>query len=753
VESRQERPPSPRPGGVEAPVGLSPHAAAGVSPDALAAELRLLESQSIVDAIISIDAAGRVISWNRGAERMFDHTAADVHGKPVSLIVPPELRTAHHDGLECVVAGGAHQLIGGAAEVPAVRRDGSRFWVELGLSTWHRGDDQFFTAVLRDVTARHRAEERANLVRTAASAANASRSPRDAALTVIREVCATTGWLAGQAWFTGEEGSAWHVADHGHPAGGRCALAEFAATRRIPADDDETVVAYPVVTPGEGRFHAPELTAAAAACGLDSAIAVPVLTGEVATGMIAFYAPADTAHPLTDPHLRSDLEQIGTQLGRVAERRQHEQALADRAARDPLTGLANRSALLEQLALVPPPEPASVLFVDLDRFKVVNDSLGHSAGDLLIRAVADRFRGQLRATDILARLGGDEFVALLRGATADAAAEVAQRFLDSLAEPVEVAGNRVFVKASIGVATAPEAGGPTSGTTPDLLRDADAALRRAKQLGKGRVEVFGATLRADTRRRLDDETALHEAIRGERLELHYQPIVDLCTGEIVAAEALSRWNRPGHGPVSPAEFIPMAEDTGLIVPLGAWALHRACTDAQRWNRLLGCPRAVTVNVSARQLQHPGLADDVAAALSASGLAPDLLTLEITESVLMEDTCTMLTVLGGLKGLGVRLALDDFGTGYSSMSYVQQLPLDTLKIDKSFVDHVESAGRGSVLVEVAVKLAEATGLTTVAEGVESADQAARLRQLGCHRAQGYHFARPMPLARLLERAAR
>jgi diguanylate cyclase (GGDEF)-like protein len=667
----------------------------------------------------------------------------------VTLIIPPELRGAHADGVERAVGAGPHRFVGGAVVVPAVRRDGSRFWVELGLSTWNRGDERFFTAVLRDVTERHRAEERANLVRAAASAANASRSLREAALTVVREVCATTGWLAGQAWFAGEDGSVWHVADHAHPSDARCALAAFAATRRIPADDDDTILAHPVLSPGGGRFNAPELVAAAASCGLDSAIAVPVLTGEVATGMVAFYAPAGSVHPLADPGLRADLEQIGTQLGRVAERQQHEQTLADRAARDPLTGLANRSALLDELAGVPAHEAASVLFVDLDRFKVVNDSLGHSAGDQLVRAVADRFRGQLRGTDVLARLGGDEFVALLRGADADAAAEVAQRFLDSLAEPVEVAGNRVFVKASVGVATAPQPG--TGGTTPDLLRDADAALRRAKQRGKGRVEVFGATLRADTRRRLDDETALHEAIRGERLELYYQPIVDLGTGEVVAAEALSRWNRPGHGQVPPAEFIPVAEDTGLIVPLGAWALRRACTDAQRWNTRPGCDRAVSVNVSARQLQHPALAEDVAAALAESGLPPHLLTLEITESVLMEDTRTMLSVLEGLKELGVRLALDDFGTGYSSMSYVQQLPLDTLKIDKSFVDHVEATGRGSVLVEVAVKLAKATRLTTVAEGVESAEQAARLRQLGCDRAQGYHFARPLPLAELLERA--
>jgi EAL domain-containing protein (putative c-di-GMP-specific phosphodiesterase class I) len=204
--------------------------------------------------------------------------------------------------------------------------------------------------------------------------------------------------------------------------------------------------------------------------------------------------------------------------------------------------------------------------------------------------------------------------------------------------------------------------------------------------------------------------------------------------------------------VSPADFIPIAEDTGLIVPLGAWALRQACADAQRWNATApqGRPRGITVNVSARQLQHPGLWNHVAEALDASGLAPGLLTLEITESVLMEDTELMLAVLQHLKSLGVRLALDDFGTGYSSMSYVQRLPLDTLKIDKSFVDHVEDPGRGSVLVEVAVKLAEATELTTVAEGIESAAQAVRLRDLGCNRGQGYHFARPVPMAELLTR---
>ena len=444
------------------------------------------------------------------------------------------------------------------------------------------------------------------------------------------------------------------------------------------------------------------------------------------------------------------------------ERRRVEVALGRQALEDPLTGLANRTLFrdraghaLARLARAGPPaagEPAraAVLFLDLDDFKTVNDSLGHHAGDALLRAVAARLLNATRGCDTVARLGGDEFAVLLENARGPADAHaVAGRIAEALRAPVALdaagpgaAGREARVGASIGIAFA------EPGVDVDaLLRNADAAMYQAKADGKGRHAVFDPSLVAAAAERLALEGDLVHALGRGEFALAYQPIVALDTGAPVGAEALLRWRHPARGLVSPARFVPLAEASGLIVEVGRWVLDEACRAAAAWPAPPGgAPLHVTVNVSGRQLVHPDLPAHVAGALAAAGLPPDRLTLEITESVLMHDTAATLAVLRALKALGVRLAVDDFGTGYSSLRYLQQFPVDVLKIDKSFVDGVASAGpqagHDAALARTIVTLGDLLGLRTVAEGVETPAQAERLRAMGCGYGQGYLFARPL-----------
>ncbi|GJG85458.1 hypothetical protein tb265_06390 [Gemmatimonadetes bacterium T265] len=475
----------------------------------------------------------------------------------------------------------------------------------------------------------------------------------------------------------------------------------------------------------------------------------------------------------------------GWRLIRFQQRRRIEIALGRQALRDPLTGLANRALFrdrvehaLARLARHGAPSAGgagarvAVLFLDLDNFKTVNDSLGHHAGDGLLCAVAARLLNATRGCDTVARLGGDEFAVLLENARgAGDAHAVAERIAAALRVPVPVGAGpagagpagtgaagtgaaEARVGASIGIAFA------EPGVDTDvLLRNADAAMYRAKAEGKGRHAVFDPALVAAAAERLELERDLANAlVGGGEFALVYQPIVSLATGAVTGAEALLRWRHATRGVVSPADFIPLAEASGLIVELGRWVLEEACRAAAGWPPgAEGAPVGVTVNVSGRQLLHPALPAHVAGALERSGLAPSRLTLEITESVLMHDTDGTLAVLRALKALGVRLAVDDFGTGYSSLRYLQQFPVDVLKIDKSFVDGVARGGpqgqHDAALARTIVALGEMLALRTVAEGVEHAEQSELLRTMGCDFGQGYLFARPLDgegLRGLLER---
>jgi diguanylate cyclase (GGDEF)-like protein/PAS domain S-box-containing protein len=438
----------------------------------------------------------------------------------------------------------------------------------------------------------------------------------------------------------------------------------------------------------------------------------------------------------------------------VTERAALEAQLVHQAFHDPLTGLANRALFRDRVGHALQRtgrrrEQVSVLFLDLDDFKTVNDSLGHAAGDRLLTSVAERLLNATRGCDTVARLGGDEFAVLLENTRdEDDALTVADRVAQALRAPLALEGSELQLCASIGLARARPEDGPE-----ELLRNADVAMYRAKHAGKGRTEVFAPemhaaivdrlTLEADLRRAINDPTCAQFAV-------HFQPIVRLEDESVVGVEALARWNHPTRGPLPPTTFIPIAESSGLIVPLGAWVLREACRAGRHWaahRREMpdAPPLTLTVNLSGRQLQAPGLVDDVAAALAESGLEPSSLVLEITETVIMQQTEANLLTLHALKALGIRLAIDDFGTGYSSLSYLQRFPIDILKIDKSFVDGLSRGGSDAALARTIIALGDTLALRCIAEGVEDDAQRTHLQALGCDYAQGFFFARPLPLA--------
>jgi diguanylate cyclase (GGDEF)-like protein/PAS domain S-box-containing protein len=431
----------------------------------------------------------------------------------------------------------------------------------------------------------------------------------------------------------------------------------------------------------------------------------------------------------------------------VTERKAFERRLEYQAFRDPLTGLPNRALFMDRLghALARAKrgeDEVAILFMDLDDFKVVNDSLGHEAGDRLLIEVSGRLGACLRSQDTLARFGGDEFAVVLEGITNPRdVASVAERIAAEFRKPFEVAGRQVFVSTSIGVSL-----GAAGRTGPEeMVRDADTAMYRAKGRGGADYRVFEPRMHAEAMRRLEQEGDLRRAIQEDEFELYYQPNVLLRTGEITGVEALLRWEHPERGLETPAEFVYLAEETGLIAPLGRWVLGEACRRAREWQTLYpgDPPLEVNVNLSARQFRDPGLAKEIRNVLAETGLDPPSLFLEITESALMEDVLSTLGTLRWLKDLGVRLAVDDFGTGYSSLAYLKRFPIDAIKIDRSITSGVDRDPADAAVALATITLAHALGLEVVAEGIERPEELVELQRLGCDLGQGHYFAEPLP----------
>ena len=711
--------------------------------------------ESALDCVVIMDHRGRIVEFNPAAERTFGYARREaVGGELAELLLPAALRDRHRQGLRRYLTTGEATVMDRRLELVATRSDGEEFPVELTITRIPDVEPALFAGYIRDLTDRRRAERGLAAQHAVAGALAESSSPDEAIARLLPALGRSMGWEVGAGWLVDEEREVlrckgvWQeptVADSGFRAAsvtlliprGSGPLGRVWDTSEIATSDD---------TAHEPGYHRAEV---AQRMGLDHALLVPIRSGDRVVGVLEFYGRR--RNPLDDG-LLDTLTTVGSQIGEFLRRRRAEHRLAHQALHDGLTGLANRDLLLDRLRhaldrAAREDTSVAVLFMDLDDFKLVNDSLGHQVGDRLLIAVADRLRKTLRTSDTvsrpgtaLARLGGDEFVLVCEGMVSDAdAIRVAERIREDLARPFMIDGHELAVSASIGVAHAHE----KDADSDTLLRDADAAMYRAKERGRGLYQVFDEALRMRVLERVGGESELRRAIERDELRLHYQPIVAVEDGTLRAFEALIRWEHPERGLVAPAEFIPLAEQTSLIHPIGRWVIAEACRQAARWRRqAAGAPVRVSVNLSTRQLADRQLVATVDSALRQSATEPHCLTLEMTESLLMEEGESSIEMLQQLRGLGVGLALDDFGTGYSSLSYLRRFPLDALKLDRSFVSELDT-GAASAIIAAVVDMSRALGMSVIAEGVETPEQLDTLRGLGCPLAQGFYFARPMP----------
>jgi diguanylate cyclase (GGDEF)-like protein len=483
--------------------------------------------------------------------------------------------------------------------------------------------------------------------------------------------------------------------------------------------------------------------------GARSGAAFPLLIrGQPAGVMIYMSAERDAFTPEFAEVLQRLADNVSFALenfDRVDEKTKADERIEYLASHDSLTGLPNREMFNELLRYAI--EAArryqrrfAVLFIDLDRFKVINDSLGHDAGDVLLVEIASRLRGALRSSDVVARLGGDEFVVILEEAfERDDVERVARNLLAELGQPLQLGGHECHTTASIGIAMYPSDGSDVQ----TLTKNADMAMYLAKEDGKNGFRFFNKETRTQSIERLTLETALRRALDRNQFALHYQPKVDMATGQITGVEALLRWTHPEFGVLPPAQFIPLAEETGLIVPIGRWVLKEACAQNMAWQRRGLRPVSMAVNLSPRQFGDEHLLQDIDEALAASGMSPVLLQLEVTESMVMRNVSRAIKVLDAIQSRGIRLAIDDFGTGYSSMSLMKQFPIDTIKIDRSFVRDLPRDSEDQAIAQAIISMGKALGMTVVAEGVETAEQQTFLRDHDCDEMQGYLFSKPVP----------
>ncbi len=663
--------------------------------------------QSAADGIVLADSSGRIVSWNQTAERMFGYSSAEILGEPLSRLMPPRHRPAQAAAFRSAAEAPEGGHVGRTLRVEGVGKDGHEFPIEISLASWTAAGNRYFSGILRDVSAREQAEEELKLLGSAIA-------------NVHDAIVVTTSGGSGK--------------------GPTILYVNPAFTKMTGFTEPEVL----------GRSFG-VLTGTKTEQGTLRKLYRRLQRGEATSIEIIAYRRDGTeflmdwhASPIREPDGR--VRHFVSVQRDITEERLTEEALR-RADRDPLTGLPNREVFVKRLqrsverARDRSDYRYAVLFLDLDGFKRVNDAHGHIVGDQLLASATRRLERTVRPGDTIARFGGDEFVVLLEYVSGIAdVMTVADRIQAHLAIPFILQGHEFVVPASIGVALSES----RYEDPEDVLRDADEAMYRAKQAGKGRVEIFDAELYATVVERFRLKSDLARSIERGELEVHYQPLVMLGSGSIIGLEALVRWRHPERGLILPDEFIPVAEESGLIVPIGRWVLTEACRAMRVWDHTLTTqgPLILSVNLSVRELTSPGLVETVREVLESTRFPPSRLQLEITESVFIEQPEDARKRLEELRAMGVQVCIDDFGTGYSSLGYLHRFPVGLLKIDRLFVHQMEEKVGNGEIVRTILSLAENLGLEVLAEGVETSGQAELLRALACKYAQGFYYSQPV-----------
>lgn len=692
-------------------------------------------------AVLISDAESRIVYVNAGFSRMFGWTPEQAIGQaPIALLAPQlsqQFVDEYRAALRAGCAVGREEIVSG--------QQGQRYWAKV-ISNPVMGPDgqwRYTVTILTDIT---RAKMHEALQHQVLEAMARERPLAEVLDMVCREVERIAPDVQASILEVDEQGLLHPLAGpslppeysaqlDGLPIGPSVGSCGTAAWRRAPVQVDD-IASDPLWA---------DYRALALPLGLRACWSTPFCNSEGRViGTFAFYYRSRVQDSEAQ-RFHQQLVKACTHLCTLALEREHaRQRIRKLAFYDGLTGLPNRSLLQARAdqaiaSATRNAEPLAVLFLDLDRFKQINDSLGHPAGDELLRQVASRLQRELRSSDIAGRLSGDEFVVVLPQCDADQAADTVERLQALLAQPMEIADTRLAISASVGIAMFPADGREME----TLLHRADMAMYQAKSGARGSFRFFSAEMNRLAQERLALETALREALRQGQLQLHYQPQIELAGGRLHGVEALARWTHPELGPISPARFIPLAEECGLIAELGRWALREACRQLAEWRAQGLAVPAIAVNLSPTSFHNLELPSLIADALERHALKPQDLTLEITESVLVDTNPSTLKTLAEVHAQGVRLSMDDFGTGYSSLSYLRRLPVSELKLDRSFVADLEQDEAARALSRAILGIGQSLQLTVVAEGVESEQQNQLLREQGYPVAQGYLFARPLP----------
>lgn len=657
-------------------------------------------THSASDAIITADETGNIVSWNRGAAAIFGYAPAEILGQPLTLLMPERYRHRHQAGMHRIQSGGEPDIIGKTVELAGLRKDMSEFPLELLLAKCEVASGWFMTGTIRDISMRKQHEAQLHLAAKVFEQSGEGITITDTRHNIVMINHAFT------------EITGYSEAD---------ALGKNPRMLSSGRQDQGFYQAMWETINTQGHWQGEMWN-----CRKD---------GSIFPEWLSISQVRDAGGALT--------HYIGI-FSDISRHKAAQEQIQRLAHFDSLTGLPNRSLLKDRVSHALSSaqrsrEPLALMFFDLDHFKNVNDSLGHRIGDELLIALAQRMTLVVREQDTVSRLGGDEFILVLPGTDADGAAHVAEKLLESALQPYHIEQYELTITPSIGIAMYPGDGDDFD----TLSKRADAAMYRAKQSGRNNYRFFTAEMQARSAHTLQLENALRRALERGQLLLHYQPQVRLEDGRIIGAEALLRWQHPEFGMVSPAEFIPIAEDSGQILKIGEWVLRQAARQCKGWIDSGLAPMTIAVNLSAVQFHHPRLPELVMQILDEVQLPPQYLELELTEGVAMDNPLAAIAVMDKLHERGIRMSIDDFGTGYSSLSYLKRFKIYKLKIDQSFVHDITEDPEDKAIVGAIISMAGSLGMQTIAEGVETEGQLAFLREQGCDEVQGYYFSRPLP----------